>query len=313
MIRSIRMLKHFLAASRSGNIHRAAKAESLTQSALSKSLQQLESDLGVPLFDRSVQGVTLTKFGEALYDRAARVEAECELIEREMTEMASGRAGNLRIAAGAVWSSVLLPQVLTQLHRRRPSARFTILRSSGPRFAELFADGEIDLALGALDAFAADGDSFVCEPLSRIKTVFLAHRDHELHKSSAVSLADLARHSWSMFRQDPELLQRVGTLFAANDLPRPQPVLLADSVTSVLEMSRSAKTVTCLPTPLLPIAEPFGVLPLPIDVTPWTFQSGVMFRKSGLGYPLLAELLEVLRDTFGTQDARALKATFAKP
>lgn len=68
-----------------------------------------------------------------------------------------------------VWSSVLLPGGLTQLHRRQPSARFTILRSSGPRFAELFADGEIDLPLGALDAFAADDDSLACEPLSKIE------------------------------------------------------------------------------------------------------------------------------------------------
>ena len=149
MLRSLRMLNHFLAASRKGNIHQAAESLALTQSAVSKGIQQLEAELGVPLFERSSRGVRLTRFGEVLYERAAQVETECELIKREMAEMAHGRRGNLRIAAGAVWSSVLLPQALSRLHAKRPSARFTIIRSSGPRFAELFAEGRIDMALGS--------------------------------------------------------------------------------------------------------------------------------------------------------------------
>ena len=242
----------------------------------------------------------MTRFGEVLYERAAQVETECELIKREMAEMAQGRRGNLRIAAGAVWSSVLLPQILSRLHAKRPSARFTIIRSSGPRFADLFAEGRIDMALGSLEAFSPVNDDYVCEPLSEIRTLFLAHRDHELHSKSEVTPMDLAECSWSMFRLDSELVRRVGTLFAAHGLPHPQPTLLADSVTSVLEMLRSSRTITCLPAPLLSIAEPFGVVPLPIDLSPWTFQSGVMFRRTGHLYPLLAEMLAVLREEYGT-------------
>ncbi|MDE0304255.1 MAG: LysR family transcriptional regulator [Albidovulum sp.] len=300
VLRSIRMLNHFLAASRAGNIHRAAKELALTQSALSKSIRQLEEELGVALFERSSRGVRLTRFGEVLYERAARIETECNLIEREMAEMAQGRRGNLRIAAGAVWSSVLLPRVLSRLHAKRPSAQFTMIRSSGPRFADLFADGRIDIALGSLDSFSSANDSFICEPLSEFETLFLAHRDHALHRNPEVALKDLAECSLSMFRLDPELVRRVGTLFATNGLPRPQPILLADSLTSVLEMLRSSGNITCLPSPLLSIAEPFGVIPLPIDLSPWTFQSGVMFRRTGLHYPLLADMLAILREEYGS-------------
>ena len=140
----------------------------------------------------------------------------------------------------------------------------------------------------------------MCEPLSEIKTQFLAHRNHELHGKTEIALMDLAACSWSMFRLDSELVRRVGALFAAHGLPHPQPTLLADSVTSVLEMLRSSRTITCLPAPLLSIAEPFGVVPLPIDLSPWTFQSGVMFRRAGHQYPLLAEMLAVLREEYGT-------------
>ena len=299
MLRSLRMLTHFLAASRASNLHRAAKMVSVSQSALSKSLQQLETDLGVKLFDRSVRGVTLTKYGEALHERASRVEAECALIEREINEMASGRAGSLSIGAGAAWSSVRLPKILVALQESRPSARFTVLRSSGPQFAEQFANGEIDIGLGSLDAITQNEDEYACEPLSMIETHFLAHRNHDLHRQSHVSLEELSNYPWSMFRLDQELHKRIGTLFDSNRLSRPAPVLTADSVTTVLETLRLSKMITCLPTPLLSLAKSFDVEPLPVGISPWTFRSGVVYRKASLGYPLLDEMLNALHQQFG--------------
>ncbi len=299
MLRSLRMLTHFLAAARSLNLHRASKQVSVTQSALSKSLQQLEADLGVKLFDRSVRGVALTKFGDSLYVRACRIEAECDLIERELAEMASGQSGSLNIGAGAAWSSVLLPQILVNLQKTRPSAHFTIRRSSGPQFAEQFANGEIDIGLGSLNTIAQNEDDFICEPLSTIQTYFLVHRDHRLHGQTRVGLEDMTSYPWSMFRLDKELHERIALLFTSNNLRFPVPALSVDSVTTVLESLRLSNMITCLPSPLLSLAKSFDVYPLPVGISPWTFQSGVVYRKTSLVYPLLQDLLDILHDQFG--------------
>lgn len=128
-IGSIRMLRHFIAASQTGNIHRAAKTQSLTQSAITKSIKQLEEGLGVPLFDRSSTGVSLTSYGHALYARAKRVEAECELIEKELSEMASGHAGRLTIGAGRSGHPCfcqLFCQILAKKARRPSSPLFEV-------------------------------------------------------------------------------------------------------------------------------------------------------------------------------------------
>lgn len=299
MIRSIRMLHHFLAASRASNLHRAAKTVSVTQSALSKSLSQLEADLGVQLFERSVRGVTLTKYGESLYARAVRVEAECALIDRELSEMSTGHAGSLTIGAGAAWISVLLPGILVALQRSRPSAHFTVLRSSGPQFAQDFANGEIDLGLGSIDAIAQNTDEYICEPLSTIETRFLAGSRHPLHARAQVSFADFSEYSWAMLRQDVELTKRLNVMFASKRLPAPTVAVSAESVTTVLEAVRLSQMISCLPAPLIPLAETFDVHPLPIDTSPWTFQSGVIYQKASIGYPLLTDLLTALHEKFG--------------
>lgn len=298
-IGSIRMLRHFIAASQTGNLHRAAKSQSLTQSAITKSIRQLEDGLGVRLFDRSSKGVTLTSFGEALYMRARRVEAECELIEKELSEMALGHAGRLVIGAGSVWSSMFLPRVLSRLYRERPSAEFTVLRSSSTQFADQFEKGEIDVGLGALDAFAHHGgknaEQFICEPLSEISTSFFAHRQHPLHQSDCASPEDLCNYPSAVFRLDQELHNRIGAFFSLRGLKQPHPALISDSISGVMEILKVSSMITCLPSPLAPIAEAFDVQPIRTEVSPWTFNSGLMYRKSSAGYPLLDSLIKALR------------------
>jgi len=68
-----RQLKTFLAVAKHGNITRAASEANLAQSSLSDQMQALEEELGVPLFERSRQGVTLTPAGDVLKSYAEEI------------------------------------------------------------------------------------------------------------------------------------------------------------------------------------------------------------------------------------------------
>ena len=298
-IYSLRMLRHFLRASQTRNFHQAAKAEAITQTALTKSIQQLENALGVTLFDRSRRGVLLTRFGDALLVRAKRVEAECKYIEREIGEMRSGRDGELTIAAGSIWSSLLLPRIISELQKGWPNSSFTILRSSGSQFPGLFARDEIDVGLGALDSIIGSGktlaEEFVYEPISEIETAFFACGSHPLHGKASVSAEQLGMYPWAFFRSDPELNRRISAYFALQGLDQPHTFLTSDSVSGVMEALRNTNLITCLPTPLSSIATLFGVAPLPTNHSPWKFQTGIMYRSAIVGYPLFENLVARLR------------------
>nr|WP_306265685.1 LysR family transcriptional regulator [Pararhizobium sp. IMCC3301] len=298
-IGSIRMLRHFVAACQSENLHKAAKAQCLSQSAITKSIRQLESNLGVQLLVRTSRGVTPTLYGKALYDRARRVEVECDLIEKELSEMASGHGGQLRIGAGSVWSSMFLPRVLARLYTERPRAQFTVLRSSGARFADQFEKDEIDIGVGAFDAFMDYSDTnsadFVCEPLSEVSTSFFAHCDHPLHKLPYAQPKDLNAYPYAAFRQDRELQSRVGRYFAHHGLMQPHAALVSDSISGVMEILKVSPMITCLPTPLADIASAFGAAAIRTKESPWIIKTGIMHRKAGLGYQLLDDLVKELR------------------
>ena len=298
-IRSLRMLKHFLRACQTRNFHKAAKAEAITQTALTKSIQQLERTLGVTLFERSRRGVALTRFGEALLVRAKRVEAECKLIEREIEEMLTRRDGELTIAAGSIWSSLLLPRIIAELRQSWPNSSFTIVRSSGSQFPGLFARDEIDVGLGALDSIIGTEETlakeFAYEPISEIETSFFAHGSHPLHGPAAISADQLRIYPWAVFRFDPELNKRIGAYFALKGLDQPHTFLTSDSVSGVMEALRNTQMITCLPAPLASIAKLFGVAPLPVDHSPWKFQTGIMYRSANVGYPLFDDFVARLR------------------
>ena len=302
-IRSLRMLRHFLRASQTRNFHQAAKAEAISQTALTKSIQQLEQTLGVTLFDRSRRGVSLTRFGKALLVRAKRVEAECNFIEREIEEMLNGRDGELTIAAGSVWSSLLLPRVISELQSSWPNSSFTIMRSSGSQFPDLFSRDEIDVGIGALNSIIGSGtalaEEFVYEPISELNTSFFAHRSHPLHNQASVSTSQLGVYPWAVFRSDPELNSRIGAFFALRGLDRPHTFLTSDSVSGVMEALRNTQLITCLPSALNSIATLFGVAPLHTAESPWRFQTGIMYRSASVGYPLFDDLLARLRKNTG--------------
>jgi len=298
-VSSLRQLRHFLAAAAAGSLHAAAKGQSLTQSALTRSIQQLEADLGVTLFERHARGVTLSRYGRALHLRAERIDAECALIERELSELAGGLSGELIVAAGSVWSSVLLPPVISSLNAEHPNAQVTVVRSSGSAFLEQFATQGVDLALGALDPVLASGayqvDRFVHEPLLEIASAFFAHRTHPLHRDGGTDLARVTTYPQAVFRSDPTLWTRVELHFAGHGVALPRVAFRTDSVSALLETLRCSPFVACLPSPLAALARTFDVLPLEQLDSPWTFRSGALYPAAKRGYPLLEEFVERIR------------------
>lgn len=302
MVKSLRAINHFVAAVKCGSLHKAAVAQGVTQSAISKSLQNLEAELGGELVDRSSRGVTLTKFGEVFFNHALRIQNECNSTMRSMGDIASGQAGTLTIAAGSAWISVFVPQVIAKLHVERPRANFIVLSSAGARFSEQFANDVIDVGLGSIDSIPMISDEFAYEPISFIRTHFLARADHPLHQKGRVTLEDLLQYPWSMPRRDQEMSRQIERYFRSAGLIWPTPSLSADSLTTVLETVRLTSMITSMPSPILGLAATMGVVPLPFEESPWSFRSGIVYRKSSSNHPLLAYTIDVLHEMFDTPD-----------
>jgi len=137
-----------VAVARTGSLTAAARALHTAQPPLSRRLQQLERQVGAPLFTRGRHGATPTAVGRTLVDRAEEALAAMALAEQDAADAAAGRAGRLRIGVTPTLGAVLLPPALAAFRRSHAHVRLD-LRSSGDSDA-LRADvrrGALDVAI----------------------------------------------------------------------------------------------------------------------------------------------------------------------
>src|SRR6266576_3211839 len=95
-------LRDFVTVAKSGGIRAAARQLNLSQPALSKSISQLEDELGTPVFERTARGSTLNSYGERFLVRAEAAMHELTRGREEISQMRGSTGGNVSFAASSV-------------------------------------------------------------------------------------------------------------------------------------------------------------------------------------------------------------------
>ncbi|KIZ39812.1 MULTISPECIES: LysR family transcriptional regulator [Rhodopseudomonas] len=134
----------FARAGSMGSYTAAARSLSISPSAVSKSIQRLEQNLGISLFTRTTRSLTLTAEGRDLHQRALRLLRDAEEIEQVAKTARAEPAGNLRIAASLPIGIHLIAPALPGFRRRHPKVTIDLRLSD--RFVDIVADG-IDVAV----------------------------------------------------------------------------------------------------------------------------------------------------------------------
>jgi DNA-binding transcriptional LysR family regulator len=241
-----RQLQHFLAVAEEGNFHRAAGRVNLTQQAVSKSIAQLEHSLGVRLFDRTRQSVTLSPFGELLLPHARSVDAELRCFQDNLATMLGTKTGIVRIGASPTLLNQLLPTALKILHAARPQVRIHVERGDFDTLSRLMLRGELDVVLSTEPAAPVD-ELIAVERLREDRIVVVARPGHPLAGTRAVKAAELAAVPWLAIANFPKAEQDFRALFAAEKLKPPHPALTTTSVVFALNWLQQSDFLCLLP------------------------------------------------------------------
>jgi DNA-binding transcriptional LysR family regulator len=180
----LRHLRSFLAVAEEGSFSSAARRLHLSQQALSRSVAQLERELGVSLFDRAARPVELTRAGEEMFAAARRSVAAAD----EAFDTARGATAPLRVdlSSGGLETGAL---VVRRLRRTRPDVAIEQVEVGVRRGLELVRRRELDAVLGIID----DGEPDVHVELLRREPVLVAMAaDHPLAAHDEVPVARLA-------------------------------------------------------------------------------------------------------------------------
>jgi LysR family transcriptional regulator, positive regulator for ilvC len=126
---------------------RSAKALHMSPSALTRSIQRVEAELGQPVFQRSKRTVTLTRAGEILREHArAQLAAHARLLEALAAEERVP-TGELRIACTVTACHSVLPRLFARCRERYPGIHLQVSTSDASRCLERLDDDEVDVAV----------------------------------------------------------------------------------------------------------------------------------------------------------------------
>ncbi len=151
----------FRAVAESGSFSGGAEVLGISQPAVSQQVGELETSLGVRLFDRLGRGIRLTRAGEVLAGHARRIGAIEEEAERAIAELRGLRRGRLAIGASTTIGVYLLPDVLGEFRRRHPRIELELEIGNTQNVQEKLAEGLVDVGLTEGFVEAREFDSVV--------------------------------------------------------------------------------------------------------------------------------------------------------
>ncbi|WGY71346.1 LysR family transcriptional regulator [Burkholderia cepacia] len=188
-------LKTFVAIAEHGSVRSAARALFVSQPAVTRTLRELEHDLGIPLVRRSVAGVELTDAGRVFQVRAQLLLEEMRRAREEMTYMKVGGHGHVAVAITSTVGVSILPSALEQFMARMPQARLSVTEDAGTVALTKLQNGTLDFVV--THTIPSDtSDEFQRQPLFLMQLVAAARPAHPL--STATSLKQLQDQTWSV-------------------------------------------------------------------------------------------------------------------
>lgn len=162
-----------------GQVTRVASAFHVTQPAISKQISEIESALGVQVVNRTGNSVELTVIGQVIVACGREVLRHIDLARRDVSALASGTGGHVRLGAVATIPEPLTANAVQLFLRRAPAASLSFVEGTLDRLIKLLEDGDLDIALGR-NRVTSTQASLVQETLYREPFVFVAGTSHPL-------------------------------------------------------------------------------------------------------------------------------------
>jgi len=186
---TLRQLRLLLALAEHGSVTAAARAEGVTQPALSQSLRALERRLGVTLATRSGRRLVLTGPAQTAVEYARRITRLTEEAESAMQEIAGLRRGALHIGASTVPGTYLLPGQLGAFRARHPEIQLGLRIGDTREVADWVRRGTVDF--GVIGE-THDKLGLAVTPFRRDELVIIAPTDHPLARRRSLDAEALA-------------------------------------------------------------------------------------------------------------------------
>lgn len=180
---TLRQLRVFVAVAQHGSFSQAGRAIGLSQSAVSPSIKELETEMGIRLLDRTTREVLLTDAGQQLATRLERLLEELNTTLLDARSFGQQRSGTVRVAASQTISAHLMPQCLAASQLNYPEIKVMLRDRPQQWVVQSVRNAEVDfgIVVGPLAT-----DEFESQPILDEPFLLLCRQDDPLAQAEAI-------------------------------------------------------------------------------------------------------------------------------
>lgn len=189
MTLNLHLLRIYVAVLEQGSFTKAAEVLTMSQSAVSRAVQELERQLGTTLLERRARGVAPTMAGIILGEHARRIFTHERLAIEALNELRGLQRGRLAIGASSTIGIYLLPPLLGNYHRRYPGIELFLDIGNTQQIIERLLSYQIDVAY--VEGPVAANEDLQVVPWRSDEMVVIASPDHPLTRRVTLDCSDL--------------------------------------------------------------------------------------------------------------------------
>ncbi|MGO4706843.1 LysR family transcriptional regulator [Microvirga sp. 2MCAF38] len=188
---SLRQVRYFVAIAEIGSVSGAARQLSISQSTITEAIQELESDLGLKLVERSAHGMSLTLKGYQFLRHAEKILGEVSSARRALHENGAPTEGRLQLGVTPLVAGYVLADLLARFRRAFPFLEVSVVEDNRDYLEHLLIGGELDIAVMVLPP-SLSLVSLEAELVEASRYRLWLPLGHPLAQAGGVSLRDLA-------------------------------------------------------------------------------------------------------------------------
>ena len=242
---TLRQLQYFIAVAEEGTVSGAAQSLSISQSAVTEAIKELETDLGVALFERHRRGLAITHKGHQFYRHATRILGSVSDARRSfLADEEAQPAGTLHLGVTSLVAGYVLSDLLARYRRAYPGVSVSAIEDNGDYLEHLLIGGELDVAVMVIsnlrDRVALQAEIFETSPYRLWLPL-----GHRFAAADIISVSDIVTEPLIMLTVD-ETEENTGKLLAAFSA-RPHVAFRTRSVEAVRSLVATGAGIALLP------------------------------------------------------------------
>jgi len=287
----LRSLRHFVAIAETLSFSRAAQALKRSQPGLSRSIRELEAELGLELFERVGRRISLRPEGELLLERAQRLLADADGLAEEARRLAGGTSFVLRVGGASNTLARVMPEVLRRYRRKWSNVDVQLRTSGGADLLTALERGDLDVGIGR----TTDSDLLRSTGAFLIHVVAVVHRGHRLAARRVMAVADLEAER--LLVPPPTFSSRllVDAAFAGEGL-HPRYTLETENLHALVALAEAEQGVALVPSIFSTEGRPVAVVPLRHAGRALSSSTGLVWARRRTPPPHMAAFIGVAAD-----------------